>query len=469
MLTMASAPDAYYNSPFYYYYYDLPTHWDDIHFVDGYPEEYTVIARKSGEAWYVAAITTDARTVAIPTDFLGSGTYNVAVYTDNADGTNGAVTYNTVTAGETLTVDLITNGGAVIKIVPDSDLPHNIAFSSATVLLSVGEEQTAPLAMPETAFPDVVWTSSDESIVTVKNGHIIGMSSGRATVTATSAADDSIKAAVNVHVFGGNTIADGWTVKNEAESFGERAIADNTNPYRLTMTTGVGYVGVKEEAEPQNMWSIDAPEGDFTVTVKVSGILTHSYNSCLVGVYADGASVIQMSRRFHPSLGEKAGSPASKMGTVGNIFDFYTYTTKYVEKYTADTKFDAPAWLRITREGDTFRGYYSYDGEIFTEMSGTLTHDNISEAESLQIVVACQMGANSTFNNEIVFEDFTVNGEKIPFTVANEASSEDVTLLDVLETLKASVNSGYISAADMDRNGNLELLDVIKILKLIAE
>lgn len=468
MLSMASSPDAYYNSPFYYFYYNLPTHWDDLHFIDGYPEEYTVLARRSGDAWYVSAITTDARTVTIPTDFLVSGKYNVAVYTDNEDGTDGVVAYKTVTAGDTLTVDLIKNGGAAIKIVPESDIP-DFDFSSATIQLAVGEEQRAPITVGKTLFPDIIWASSDESVVTVKNGHIIGLRSGKVKVTATSAADNSVKAELLVKVFGGHTITDTWTVKNEAANFGERAITDNKNPYKLTMTTGVGYVGVKENAEPSNMWMMDAPDGDFTVTVKVSGILTHSYSSCLVGVYADGASVIQMSRRFHASLGEKVGAPPSKMGTVGNIFDFYTYTTKYVEKYAADTNFDKAAWLRITREGDIFRGYYSYDGVNFTEMSGTLSHDGITNAESLQIVVACQMGGNSTFRNEVTFEDLTINGQKIAFTAANPYNKGDVDIFDVLVALRETVNRGYLSAVDVNHSGDIELLDVIKLIKLMVE
>ncbi len=259
-----------------------------------------------------------------------------------------------------------------------------------------------------------------------------------------------------------------YSVAAMTENYGERAITDNANPYKITMTTDVGALGIGKD-EPENMWMIDAPEGDFTLTVKVSGILTHSYASCLVGVYADGASVIQMTRRFHASLGEKVGAPASKLGTVGNIFDFYTYTTKYVEKYVADTNFDRPAWMRIIREGNVFRGYYSYDGVTFTEMPGTLSHDGITNAESLKIVVACQMGANSTFRNEVTFEDFTLNGEKIAFTVENPYNKVDVRLIDVLSALKATVNGGRLSAADINHNGKVEVLDVLKLLKLIAQ
>ena len=34
----------------------LPNNWDDVKFIDGYPGKFAVIARKSGNKWYVAGI-----------------------------------------------------------------------------------------------------------------------------------------------------------------------------------------------------------------------------------------------------------------------------------------------------------------------------------------------------------------------------------------------------------------------------
>ena len=34
---------------------EVPTEWDDMRFIDGYPGRYIVIARRSGDKWYVAA------------------------------------------------------------------------------------------------------------------------------------------------------------------------------------------------------------------------------------------------------------------------------------------------------------------------------------------------------------------------------------------------------------------------------
>jgi alpha-glucosidase len=53
---------------------DLPRSWDDTKFVDGYPGRYVVIARKAGDAWYVAGLNADdsARTLELDLSFLGA-------------------------------------------------------------------------------------------------------------------------------------------------------------------------------------------------------------------------------------------------------------------------------------------------------------------------------------------------------------------------------------------------------------
>ena len=38
---------------------DVPTVWDETRFIDGYPGKYCIIARRSGERWYVAGVTSD--------------------------------------------------------------------------------------------------------------------------------------------------------------------------------------------------------------------------------------------------------------------------------------------------------------------------------------------------------------------------------------------------------------------------
>ena len=52
----------------------VPTVWDETRGLDGRIGEWAAVARRSGETWYVGAITDwTARELDIPTDFLGGG------------------------------------------------------------------------------------------------------------------------------------------------------------------------------------------------------------------------------------------------------------------------------------------------------------------------------------------------------------------------------------------------------------
>jgi hypothetical protein len=57
---------------------DLPRSWDDVRFIDGYPGRHAVIARKSGDSWYVAGFNADneERSVDLDLSFIAgrSGT-----------------------------------------------------------------------------------------------------------------------------------------------------------------------------------------------------------------------------------------------------------------------------------------------------------------------------------------------------------------------------------------------------------
>lgn len=53
----------------------LPTHWDDVKFLDGYPGKYVVLARKSGNKWYVVGINGDttAKKLKLDLSFVNQG------------------------------------------------------------------------------------------------------------------------------------------------------------------------------------------------------------------------------------------------------------------------------------------------------------------------------------------------------------------------------------------------------------
>ena len=66
----AETPEGMATAPAYVkaFLQELPRSWDELKFVDGYPGRYAVIARKSGDAWYVAGINADDQDLKLDLD-----------------------------------------------------------------------------------------------------------------------------------------------------------------------------------------------------------------------------------------------------------------------------------------------------------------------------------------------------------------------------------------------------------------
>ncbi len=80
---MSVSPESMAGNPARGFLKDLPSAWDDIHFVDGYPDEFAVLARRKGRDWWLVGINAATpREVTIPLDFLQPGTYDARLYHD---------------------------------------------------------------------------------------------------------------------------------------------------------------------------------------------------------------------------------------------------------------------------------------------------------------------------------------------------------------------------------------------------
>lgn len=81
--SLSVSPESMKDNPAKGFLKNIPSAWDDIHFVDGYPGEYVVLARRKGKDWWVAGINAGTpRQVSIPLDFLKAGTYQAKLYHD---------------------------------------------------------------------------------------------------------------------------------------------------------------------------------------------------------------------------------------------------------------------------------------------------------------------------------------------------------------------------------------------------
>lgn len=102
---------------------DCPTTFDESTALDGMPGEYIIQARRSGNEWYVGAMTnTQARTITIPTDFLPKGKYVVEIYNDDPKlSTRTKVKHEQIKVkggGKPIVLQLQPSGGAALHFTP---------------------------------------------------------------------------------------------------------------------------------------------------------------------------------------------------------------------------------------------------------------------------------------------------------------------------------------------------------------
>ena len=100
----------------------VPTTFDETVALDGKLGEYTLVARRKGLVWYVAAMTDwTPRTMVVSLSFLGAGEYTADIFADGENAMKDATDYRhttqTVTKNDRLNIHLSSGGGwtAIIK------------------------------------------------------------------------------------------------------------------------------------------------------------------------------------------------------------------------------------------------------------------------------------------------------------------------------------------------------------------
>jgi alpha-glucosidase len=114
-------PDSYGGEPEVEFFDNVRTVWDDTRIIDGEIGEYIITARRSGDEWFVGAITNnDTREISIPLRFLEKDKrYTAKIYTDDDDApgkTRVAVSTKVVTRESVLNFPLKARGGVAIHL-----------------------------------------------------------------------------------------------------------------------------------------------------------------------------------------------------------------------------------------------------------------------------------------------------------------------------------------------------------------
>ena len=101
----------------------IPVEWDETRLLQGKIAKYTVLARRSGNEWFIGAITDwSGRTIDLETRFLASGRYRLEAIEDGINANTRAEVYQMIErefqAGDVLKLNLASGGGWVARITP---------------------------------------------------------------------------------------------------------------------------------------------------------------------------------------------------------------------------------------------------------------------------------------------------------------------------------------------------------------
>ena len=93
---------------------EVPSTWDEVRYIDGYPGKYVILARRSGQRWYVAGVNAEqqplTKTLSLPMLAPGS---SLRVYADDAS-LQGGVKTAKLTRKQKVDITIPCNGGVVM-------------------------------------------------------------------------------------------------------------------------------------------------------------------------------------------------------------------------------------------------------------------------------------------------------------------------------------------------------------------
>ena len=119
---LADRPESYLSQPevVQNFLSNLPTTWDDTKLVTGYPANHVVMARQSGEKWYVAGINgkDENNTIKLDWSFLADGEYEVLIFKDGGSKEKPWTFEHIVSTPADLfnQIELLPRGGFVVEL-----------------------------------------------------------------------------------------------------------------------------------------------------------------------------------------------------------------------------------------------------------------------------------------------------------------------------------------------------------------
>lgn len=122
LLHFADKPSSYLElgKPIKEFMKQVPVTWDDTRFVQGEPGKETVLARKNGNAWYIAAANGEMleKTLKLKLPFLTAKGYKAKIYKDGANPAEISYEEANITNGQLPAIKVLPKGGFVIVLSP---------------------------------------------------------------------------------------------------------------------------------------------------------------------------------------------------------------------------------------------------------------------------------------------------------------------------------------------------------------
>jgi len=127
LVMVSDYPEAYAGQPGLEFIEKVPVVWDETKVIGGEPAKFVAVARRSGDSWYVGAMTNwDARDLEVPLGFLGAGVgageWEAKIFADGpaaeTDGTSLSVAAMRISADKKMTLHLAPGGGAAVILTP---------------------------------------------------------------------------------------------------------------------------------------------------------------------------------------------------------------------------------------------------------------------------------------------------------------------------------------------------------------
>lgn len=313
---------------------------------------------------------------------------------------------------------------AKLYTISGGALATDVSFASEQYTLSAGSGmKLTTTASPAGALTgDVIYSVENGDIASVTpDGYVFGKGLGATTVKAYyPVLDLTATATLRVCADGNYTLDEQtWEVREGSDDPITRDYpADNMATLPIT------YGNTNQDIGSSLL--MPAPEGDFEITVKVSGGLIYDYQLVGLVAYTGPASMVTVARRYHTYFG-------------GNVFCASTYVDGYDDRSTSDPAPAQDAYLKMTKSGNSFTGYYSFDGAEWTKMSDSIVSE-IGGSDELKIGITAMTSSGGYV--PVLFTDFTLNGEEIPFSIKSSDLTMKVAAGKTVQTVSSLLGSG---------------------------